>query len=246
MAGVDVDAQHALQLRSAARSARAASACRPTSIDAGGQLAAGQFQNQLAAAAAGPIDPLGIEPRSKRYDESLCRFSFRAVLRIDIGSNSALSISSSRVAAETSVSAPPITPPMATALGGVMGGAATEVTAATKDVLLESAEFDPMSIRARPQTQPAQRFVVSLRAGSRSGWSRLGQPPGSRIDFGTGRRRVGLRFARRGPTRRRRASQSRYDLTSCAACWESTCRRPPLARFWRPWAIANCRPTAPP
>lgn len=36
----------------------------------------------------------------------------------------------------------------AVALGGVMGGAATEVTAATKDVLLESAEFDPMSIRA--------------------------------------------------------------------------------------------------
>lgn len=36
----------------------------------------------------------------------------------------------------------------AVALGGVMGGAATEVTAATNDVLLESAEFDPMSIRA--------------------------------------------------------------------------------------------------
>jgi phenylalanyl-tRNA synthetase beta chain len=36
----------------------------------------------------------------------------------------------------------------AVALGGVMGGAATEVTVATKDVLLESAEFDPMSIRA--------------------------------------------------------------------------------------------------
>jgi len=36
----------------------------------------------------------------------------------------------------------------AVALGGVMGGAATEVTASTKDVLLESAEFDPTSIRA--------------------------------------------------------------------------------------------------
>ncbi len=36
----------------------------------------------------------------------------------------------------------------AVALGGVMGGAATEVTVATKEVLLESAEFDPMSIRA--------------------------------------------------------------------------------------------------
>ncbi len=34
----------------------------PTSSTPAGQLAAGQFQNQLAAAAAGPIDPLGIEP----------------------------------------------------------------------------------------------------------------------------------------------------------------------------------------
>jgi phenylalanyl-tRNA synthetase beta chain len=33
------------------------------------------------------------------------------------------------------------------ALGGVMGGAATEVMSATKDVLIESAEFDPISIR---------------------------------------------------------------------------------------------------
>ncbi len=33
------------------------------------------------------------------------------------------------------------------ALGGVMGGAETEVTAATVDVLIEAAEFDPMSIR---------------------------------------------------------------------------------------------------
>jgi phenylalanyl-tRNA synthetase beta chain len=33
------------------------------------------------------------------------------------------------------------------ALAGVMGGAATEVTAATTDILLESARFDPLSIR---------------------------------------------------------------------------------------------------
>ena len=32
-------------------------------------------------------------------------------------------------------------------LGGVMGGASTEVTAATTDVLIEAAEFDPLSIR---------------------------------------------------------------------------------------------------
>src|SRR5262249_31080707 len=33
------------------------------------------------------------------------------------------------------------------ALGGVMGGAASEVNASTVDVLIEAAEFDPMSIR---------------------------------------------------------------------------------------------------
>ena len=36
----------------------------------------------------------------------------------------------------------------AVALGGVMGGADTEVSATTTDLLIESAEFDPMSIRA--------------------------------------------------------------------------------------------------
>jgi phenylalanyl-tRNA synthetase beta chain len=34
------------------------------------------------------------------------------------------------------------------ALGGVMGGAATEVSTATRDLLIEAAEFAPMSIRA--------------------------------------------------------------------------------------------------
>ncbi|MGO9110033.1 MAG: phenylalanine--tRNA ligase subunit beta [Thermoguttaceae bacterium] len=33
------------------------------------------------------------------------------------------------------------------AIGGVMGGAATEVTEATRDVLIEAADFDPVSIR---------------------------------------------------------------------------------------------------
>ena len=33
------------------------------------------------------------------------------------------------------------------ALGGVMGGADTEVASGTADVLIEAAEFDPLSIR---------------------------------------------------------------------------------------------------
>ena len=37
--------------------------------------------------------------------------------------------------------------PAAVAIGGVMGGAQTEISPATRDVLVESAEFDPVSIR---------------------------------------------------------------------------------------------------
>ncbi len=82
----------------------------------------------------------------------------------------------------------------AVALGGVMGGAETEVTADTTEVLIESAEFDPVSIRNTARAaEPAQRLVVSLRARARSRGSRLGQPPVLRVDSGTGRRRAGRR-----------------------------------------------------
>ena len=33
------------------------------------------------------------------------------------------------------------------AIGGVMGGAQTEISPRTRDVLIEAAEFDPVSIR---------------------------------------------------------------------------------------------------
>ena len=80
----------------------------------------------------------------------------------------------------------------AVGLGGVMGGADTEVGPATKDLLIEAAEFDPLSIRnTARQARPAQRFVVPFRARARSGRRRLGQPPLLRIDSGTGRRRAG-------------------------------------------------------
>ena len=66
----------------------------------------------------------------------------------------------------------------AVGVGGVMGGAETEVTDATRDVLIEAAEFDPLSIRTTARKlEPAQRFVVSLRARARSRGGRLGQPP---------------------------------------------------------------------
>ncbi len=83
-------------------------------------------------------------------------------------------------------------------LAGVMGGAETEVTAATRDLLIESAAFAPMSIRATARRlEFAQRFVVSVRARARSAGDRLGQPPLLRVDFGTGRRGTGRRRDRR-------------------------------------------------
>ena len=90
-----------------------------------------------------------------------------------------------------------------------MGGAATEVSTATRDVLIEAAEFDPVSIRnTARQLEPAQRFVVSFRAAGRSRRARLGQPPLLRVDPGTGRRRIGRRRGRRRRSRRRSASRS--------------------------------------
>ena len=92
----------------------------------------------------------------------------------------------------------------AVALGGVMGGAESEVSAGTTDLLIESAEFDPLSIRnTARRVESAQRFVVPLRARRRSRRSRLGQPPRVRADSGTGRRRVGRGRDRRRPTARR-------------------------------------------
>ncbi len=67
----------------------------------------------------------------------------------------------------------------AVALGGVMGGADTEVSDTTTDLLIEAADFDPARRFAAPpgKLQPAQRLVVSLRARRRSRGNRLGQPP---------------------------------------------------------------------
>ena len=59
--------------------------------------------------------PSGSTRRSKRYEDGLCSTSLRAVVRIDNEAKSAASISTSTVSSDTSVSAPPITPPRATA-----------------------------------------------------------------------------------------------------------------------------------
>ncbi len=63
------------------------------------------------------------------------------------------------------------------ALAGVMGGAGSEVSAATRNVLLEAATFDPRSIRRDLQAAgPALRSVLSVRARGRS----RGDPAGRR------------------------------------------------------------------
>ena len=88
----------------------------------------------------------------------------------------------------------------AVAIGGVMGGAATEVSEKTTDILVEAAEFDPVSIRNTARqlnlhSDSSYRFERQRRSG-RIG---LGQPAVLRTDPGTGRRRIGRRVGRRGP-----------------------------------------------
>ena len=82
--------------------------------DAGGQFAAGQFENQFAAAAAGPIEPLGIDPAL----EAVRRIAVQIELPGGVADRDRIEFGrldeTSRVAGEISVSAPPITPPMAT------------------------------------------------------------------------------------------------------------------------------------
>ena len=75
------------------------------------------------------------------------------------------------------------------AVAGVMGGEHSEVTDATVDVLLESAAFEPLSVRTTarrhhlhsPSSYRFERGVDVSRA-------RLGQPPRLRIDSPTSRR----------------------------------------------------------
>ena len=74
-----------------------AAGCWPTSMTPSGQFAAGQVPESTRSSGGWPSRlPAGSSPRSKRYDESLCRSSRRAVARIDIGVELGASISTSR------------------------------------------------------------------------------------------------------------------------------------------------------
>ena len=63
------------------------------------------------------------------------------------------------------------------AIGGVMGGAATEIAESTTEILIEAAEFEPVSIRSTARALNLHSgFVLSLRTPHRPGRARLGQP----------------------------------------------------------------------
>ena len=99
----------------------------------------------------------------------------------------------------------------AVGLGGVMGGAETEVSAQTSELLIESAEFDPLSIR-----NTARR--LSLHSDSSYRFER------------------GLDPARSTSAACRRiASRSCCAMRSCTACWASTSPPRPPAAFSRRW-----------
>ena len=60
-------------------------------------------------------------------------------------------------------------------LAGVMGGAATEISARTGQVLIEAAQFDPISVRRTSRAGPVQSVELPFRAGTRPRSHRLGQ-----------------------------------------------------------------------
>ncbi len=98
------------------------------------------------------------------------------------------------------------------ALAGVMGGANTEINNSTVDVLIESAYFAPVNIRAHEQAaRPAQRIQLPLRARRGCGHLRLGEPARGAVDFGNRRRPVGgRRRGRLSKTRRAEAAHAAF------------------------------------
>ncbi len=96
------------------------------------------------------------------------------------------------------------------ALGGVMGGLETEIGPTAKNILIEAANFKPLvDPQHGPQTGPAQRFVVSLRARHRHCPARLGQPPVLPVDPRAGRGRAAGNGGLRGRSPRTRAPANR-------------------------------------
>ena len=91
-------------------------------------------------------------------------------------------------------------------VAGVMGGATSEVSDATTDVVIESAVFDPVSIR-----RTAQRLALRSEASSRFEKGQEHAPGADRRrQDGAARRRVGRRRrSRPGASTRRRSSPTR-------------------------------------
>ena len=129
-------------------------------------------------------------------------------------------------------------------LGGVMGGAETEVSPATTDVADRGGRVRPaLDPHDGPPAEPAQRFVVSLRARPRSGRSRLGQPPGCELilELAGGELAAGVIDVGRQPAAREpivlRLSQLKRILGIDSM-------PPKSGAFSRRWAIASSGPTA--
>ena len=106
----------------------------------------------------------------------------------------------------------------AVAIGGVMGGAESEIGFATRNILLESAWFDPISIR-RTSKALGLRTEAShaLRARRRSGNGRAGLAPLRGADSRTRRRRNPRRRGGRLSRASRAAAASSFRARSCCA-----------------------------
>ena len=74
-------------------------------------------------------------------------------------------------------------------LAGVMGGLDTEIGPGTANVLIEAAQFDPLSVRRTSRALGLHSpFELPVRAADRPRGDRVGQPSLRRADPGDGRR----------------------------------------------------------
>ncbi len=117
------------------------------------------------------------------------------------------------------------------ALAGVMGGASSEVSATTRDILVEAAHFDAVTVartarRHKLSTEASRRFERGVDSALADRAARARRPTPRRARGRRGRSGDGRRPARCG----RRRSAWRATCRAASSAW-STRRR----TSWRPW-----------
>ena len=128
-------------------------------------------------------------------------------------------------------------------VAGVMGGATSEVSDGTTEVIVESAIFDPVSIR-----RTAQRLGLRSEASSRFEkgqefrLARLGADRAAQLVQAWSGGEVLRRRRRHGPRGAGSPAASPSGRPASTGCWGPSSRRTSSGRSWRGWAWSPSPP----